>query len=441
MAPIRSIEGSVELPGSKSLSNRALLLAALAEGDCKLKNLLRSEDIEYMFGALAVLGVQVRAEPGATEVGVQGCGGHFPAAGTDGGDGATELFLGNAGTAMRPLTAAVAAAAQGTFVLDGIPRMRERPIQDLVDALKALGVDAECTLGTGCPPVRVVARGLPGGTVDVAGGVSSQFLSALLMAAPLANDDLEIRVTGGLVSKPYVELTIGLMRKFGAVVETEGAGLERIKVPGGQTYASPEEVFVEGDASSASYFMAGAAITGGTVKVVGCGSESVQGDVRLAEVLEKMGARVEWGPNSITVTGGEPQGPHGRRLRGITEDCNDIPDAAMTAAVAALFAEGPTRIENVYNWRLKETERMVAICTELRKLGAEVEEGHDFCVIHPPERLVSAEIETYDDHRMAMAFALAACQTDATVTILDPGCTRKTFPDYFDVLKSVSINY
>jgi len=439
VAPIRSIEGRVELPGSKSLSNRALLLAALSEGSCTLKNLLRSEDIEYMFSALEVLGVQVQQEPGATEVSVQGCSGSFPSAG-DEGTGATELFLGNAGTAMRPLTAAVAAAGRGRFVLDGIPRMRERPIQDLVDALKDLGVDTECTLGTGCPPVQVSAQGLPGGVVNVAGGVSSQFLSALLMAAPLATDDLEIRVTGGLVSKPYVELTIGLMRKFGAVVES-GGDLECIKVPGGQTYKSPGEVFVEGDASSASYFMTGAAITGGTVEVVGCGSESVQGDVRLAEVLEKMGAKVEWGPNSIKVTGGQPAGPHGRRLKGITEDCNDIPDAAMTMAVAALFAEGPTRIENVYNWRLKETERMVAICTELRKLGAEVEEGHDFCVIHPPEKLVSAEIETYDDHRMAMAFALAACQTDATLTILDPGCTRKTFPDYFDVLKSVTVNH
>eukprot|EP01025_Chloroclados_australasicus_P030416 TRINITY_DN3052_c0_g1_i1.p1 TRINITY_DN3052_c0_g1~~TRINITY_DN3052_c0_g1_i1.p1 ORF type:complete len:495 (+),score=51.17 TRINITY_DN3052_c0_g1_i1:56-1486(+) len=427
--PISRIEGTVKLPGSKSLSNRVLLLAALAEGETVVKNLLDSDDIRFMAGALNVLGVELKEDWGDRQMTVKGCKGKFPSKGGD-------LFLGNAGTAMRPLTAAVAAAGTGEFNLDGVPRMRERPIQDLVDGLNQLGVDAKCTLGTGCPPVRVVAKGLNAGRVELSGSVSSQYLTALLMSAPLAinssgNDKTEIVIKDTLVSEPYVDMTVKLMERFGVKVERVD-GLKRMMIPAGQTYISPGEAYVEGDASSASYFLAGAAITGGTVTVEGCGSNSLQGDVRFAEVLGLMGAEVKWTENSVTVSGA------GKTLKGIDHDCNDIPDAAMTLAVAALFAEGRTAIRNVYNWRVKETERMKAIVTELRKLGATVEEGHDYCIIDPPSQVKSnVEIETYDDHRMAMAFSLVACR-GVPVTILDPGCTKKTFPDYFEVLESVT---
>lgn len=427
IAPVTLIEGTVKLPGSKSLSNRILLLAALAEGTTNVQNLLDSEDIRYMVGALEALGVHVQADWVAGKAVVHGCAGRFPAEGA-------ELFLGNAGTAMRPLCAAVAAAGRGRFVLDGVARMRERPIADLVDGLTQLGVDAACTAGTGCPPVLVNASGLPSGTVELSGSVSSQYLTALLMAAPLATGDggVEIRITDELVSQPYVDMTVRLMERFGVKVDRLD-GLQHMRIPSGQTYVSPGEAYVEGDASSASYFLAGATITGGTITVEGCGSDSLQGDVRFAEVMGLMGAKVQWSPYSITITG-PPRG----QLHGIQHDCNDIPDAAMTLAVAALFADGPTRIENVYNWRVKETERMVAIVTECRKLGAEVEEGRDYCVITPPQGGLKSgvAIDTYDDHRMAMAFSLAACG-DVGVTINDPGCTRKTFPTYFTVFDSV----
>ena len=393
-----------------------------------MENLLDSDDIRYMVSALGALGLTLTEERAEGRCLVVGCGGRFPVAGT-------ELFLGNAGTAMRPLTAAVAAAGRGTFVLDGTARMRERPIEDLVGGLVQLGVDAECTAGTGCPPVRVRAAGLPGGTIRLSGSVSSQYLTAVLMAAPLALGDVVIEITDTLVSKPYIEMTVAVMRRFGASVECS-PDLQRFTVRGGQRYTAPATAYVEGDASSASYFLAGAAITGGTVTVEGCGSDSLQGDVRFADVMGLMGATVTWAPNSVTVTG---PGAHGGRLKGIDVDLNAMPDAAMTLAVAALFADGPTAIRNVYNWRVKETERMVAIVTELRKLGATVEEGRDYCVITPPpDGLLrqGVSIDTYDDHRMAMAFSLAACGNTA-VTINDPACTRKTFPDYFQVLASV----
>uniref|UniRef100_A0A383V5Z1 3-phosphoshikimate 1-carboxyvinyltransferase n=1 Tax=Tetradesmus obliquus TaxID=3088 RepID=A0A383V5Z1_TETOB len=426
--PIKTISGTVKLPGSKSLSNRILLLAALAEGTTVVRNLLDSDDIRYMAGALKALGIKLEENWEEGVMVVHGCGGRFPA---DGG----ELFLGNAGTAMRPLTAAVAAAGRGKFVLDGVARMRERPIQDLVDGLVQLGVDAKCSMGTGCPPVEINAQGLPSGKVQLSGSVSSQYLTALLMAAPLAtgSEGIEIVITDELVSQPYVDMTVKLMERFGVVVQ-QLDGLTHMKIPPGQTYKSPGEAYVEGDASSASYFLAGATITGGTVTVEGCGSDSLQGDKRFAEVMGLMGAKVEWSPYSITITGPKA---FGQPLKGIDHDCNDIPDAAMTLAVAALFAEGQTAIRNVYNWRVKETERMVAIVTELGKLGAQVEEGRDYCVITPPAQLKSGvAIDTYDDHRMAMAFSLAACG-DVAVTINDPGCTRKTFPTYFQVFEGV----
>jgi len=429
LAPISGFYGTVTLPGSKSLSNRVLLLAALCKGDTVIRNLLVSDDITYMKNALTSLGVPLSASAGdPSTVTVTGCGGAWPAS-------SANLFLGNAGTAMRPLTAALATSMEyGTYILDGTPRMRERPIDDLVDALSMLGAQVTCS-DSGCPPVVIntTTAGLPGGTTRVSGQISSQYLSALLMAAPLATSEVVIEVTDELVSKPYVSMTIKLMKQFGVTVEAND-DMSRFVIPTGQSYASPGEAFVEGDASSASYFLAGAAITGGTVTVVGCGSDSLQGDIRFAEVLEQMGATVTWTANSITVSR-SPDKP----LRGVDVDCGDIPDAAMTLAVAALFAQGRTTIRNVYNWRVKETERMVAITTELRKLGAIVEEGSDSCVITPPANGIikpNVAVETYDDHRMAMAFALAACGKEA-VDICDPGCTAKTFPAYFDQLESL----
>nr|WOK84200.1 mutant 3-phosphoshikimate 1-carboxyvinyltransferase [Zea mays] len=433
LQPIKEISGTVKLPGSKSLSNRILLLAALSEGTTVVDNLLNSEDVHYMLGALRTLGLSVEADKAAKRAVVVGCGGKFP---VEDSKEEVQLFLGNAGTAMRPLTAAVTAAGgNATYVLDGVSRMRERPIGDLVVGLKQLGADVDCFLGTDCPPVRVNGiGGLPGGKVKLSGSISSQYLSALLMAAPLALGDVEIEIIDKLISIPYVEMTLRLMERFGVKAEHSDSW-DRFYIKGGQKYKSPKNAYVEGDASSASYFLAGAAITGGTVTVEGCGTTSLQGDVKFAEVLEMMGARVTWTETSVTVTG-PPREPFGRKhLKAIDVNMNKMPDVAMTLAVVALFADGPTAIRDVASWRVKETERMVAIRTELTKLGASVEEGPDYCIITPPEKLNVTAIDTYDDHRMAMAFSLAAC-AEVPVAIRDPGCTRKTFPDYFDVLST-----
>ncbi|KAK6140993.1 hypothetical protein DH2020_025260 [Rehmannia glutinosa] len=435
LQPIKEISGNVKLPGSKSLSNRILLLAALSEGTTVVDNLLNSDDIHYMLGALRTLGLNVEEDKSNQRAIVEGCGGLFPV--SKEAKDEIQLFLGNAGTAMRPLTAAVTAAGgNSSFVLDGVPRMRERPIGDLVTGLKQLGAEINCFLGTNCPPVRVVGKGgLPGGKVKLSGSISSQYLTALLMAAPLALGDVEIEIIDKLISVPYVEMTLKLMERFGVFVEHTDSW-DRFLVRGGQKYKSPGNAYVEGDASSASYFLAGAAITGGTITVEGCGTSSLQGDVKFAEVLEKMGAEVTWTENSVTVKG--PSRDSARKhLRAIDINMNKMPDVAMTLAVVALFADGPTAIRDVASWRVKETERMIAICTELRKLGATVEEGPDYCIINPPEKLNVTAIDTYDDHRMAMAFSLAAC-ADVPVTIRDPGCTRKTFPNYFDVLATFS---
>ncbi|KAH7447562.1 hypothetical protein KP509_01G111800 [Ceratopteris richardii] len=388
-----------------------------------------------MVGALKTLGLDVQEDWETNQATIVGCGGKFPV-------GATEqpvlLFLGNAGTAMRPLTAVVTAAGgRASYTLDGVPRMRERPIGDLVDGLKQLGADVDCILDTRCPPVIVKsAGGLPGGKVKLSGAISSQYLTALLMATPLALGDVEIEIVDKLVSIPYVDMTLKLMERFGVKVVRDD-DWQKFFVKGGQTYKSPGHAYVEGDASSASYFLAGAAITGGKVTVEGCGTSSLQGDVKFAEVLEKMGAKVEWTEHSVTVTGAPIDASSGKRLRGIDVNMNSMPDVAMTLAVVALFADGVTAIRDVANWRVKETERMVAICTELQKLGADVVEGPDYCVITPPKSVKSTAIDTYDDHRMAMAFSLAACE-NVPIVINDPGCTRKTFPDYFDVFESMA---
>lgn len=432
VAPIKSLDGTVTLPGSKSLSNRCLLLAALSEGKTRVDNLLESDDIRYMLEALDKLQVPLERHS-AESVTVTGQAGpiNSPAP-----EEVCELFLGNAGTAMRPLAAALC-MGKGKFILDGVSRMRERPIADLIDGLKQLGADVSCVVETGCPPVTINANGMKGGSASISGKMSSQFLSSLLMAAPVIDGDVTISIKDELISAPYVALTIGLMKKFGVNVEIEGKmdAAPSFHIAATEKYKSPGSILVEGDASSASYFIAGAAITGGTVTVRGCGSASVQGDVAFAHVMEQMGATVTWAPESITVTR-DPS----IQLKGVDVDCGKIPDAAMTLAVAALFAQGPTTIRNVYSWRLKETERMKAIVAECTKLGAKVEEFEDYCIIHPPANNKINDnvlIETYDDHRMAMTFSLAACG-GVNVIINDPGCTAKTFPTYFDMLESIA---
>ena len=414
LSPIQKISGSVVLPGSKSLSNRILLLSMLAEGKTEIQNLLDSDDVRRMVEALETLGIQLEENRAENLITVSGTSGIIPVK-------EATLMLGNAGTAIRPLTAAMT-LGHGRFVLDGVQRMRERPIIDLINGLSQLGANLRCINGTDCPPVEVIADGLPGGITRLSGAISSQYLTAILLAAPYADKEVQIEITDKLVSVPYVEMTLRLMQSFGVSVNHEKFRLFHIPR---QTYRSPGNIFVEGDASSASYFLAGAAITKGTVTVKGCGTDSLQGDARFAEVLEKMGAKVEWEPQQVKLTGNS--------LNGIDVDMNQMPDAAMTLAVAALFASGPTAIRNIYNWRVKETERLQAVSTELRKLGAEVEEGYDYLVIQPPEQIRKAEIDTYDDHRMAMAFSLAACG-ESPMTINNPGCVSKTFPDYFEVL-------
>ncbi|WP_337843495.1 3-phosphoshikimate 1-carboxyvinyltransferase [Rheinheimera sp.] len=419
LEPIAKVEGVVHLPGSKSISNRALLLAALASGTTRISNLLDSDDIRHMLTALTALGVQYQLSDDKTCCEVQGLGGVFqhPAA--------LELFLGNAGTAMRPLTAALA-VSNVDVTLTGEPRMYERPIGHLVDALVQWQADIDYLGEKEYPPLRIRGKALQGGAVRIDGSVSSQFLTAVLMTAPLLQGDSSIEIIGELVSKPYIDITLALMARFGVTVDNQN--YQRFVVKGNQQYQSPGDFLVEGDASSASYFLAAAAIKGGTIKVTGIGKNAVQGDIHFADALEAMGATVEWGFDYISVTRNQ--------LKGIDRDYNAIPDAAMTIATTALFAEGPTVIRNVYNWRVKETDRLAAMATELRKVGAEVEEGHDYIRIVPSAQLKHASIATYNDHRMAMCFSLVSL-SDTAVTIEDPDCTRKTFPQYFEVFNSL----
>lgn len=420
LKPISKIEGEVNLPGSKSLSNRALLLAALAKGTSKITNLLESDDTRHMLNALKKLGVQYTLSEDKTECVVEGNGGIFTHTEE------IELFLGNAGTAMRPLCAALC-LGEGTYRLTGEPRMEERPIGHLVDALREAGAAITYEKNDGYPPLTIDAHGLHGGEVEIDGAISSQFLTALLMAAPLIANDTTIKIKGELVSKPYIDITLDIMKHFG--VEVINNDYKTFYVKGEQSYTAVESFMVEGDASSASYFMAAAAIKGGTVKVTGIGKHSIQGDIRFADVLEKMGAKVEWGDTYIAVSRSE--------LNAIDMDFNHIPDAAMTIATTALFAKGTTTLRNIYNWRVKETDRLFAMATELRKVGAEVVEGEDYLQITPPSQLKHAAIDTYDDHRMAMCFSLLALDP-VSVTINEPECTAKTFPTYFEVLENIS---
>ena len=411
-----SARGTVRLPGSKSISNRVLLLAALAQGETELHDVLVSDDTARMLDALVLLGVGVdRSVPGVVRV--RGIGGAPKIK-------QAELFLGNAGTAFRSLTA-VLALSRGDYRLSGVPRMHERPIGDLVDALRELGAEVEYLGNAGFPPLHIRPGALrSGGVVRVRGDVSSQFLTGLLMALPLTGEATTVEVVGELISRPYIEITLGAMARFGVQIEREG--WQRFHLPAGAAYRSPGRYAVEGDASSASYFLALGALGGGPLRVEGVGSDSLQGDVLFAQALAAMGARISMGPNWI-----EAAAPLGGRLLGVDLDCNHIPDAAMTLAAAALFADGMTTLRNIASWRVKETDRIAAMACELRKFGATVDEGADFIRVIPPGRFVSpaAGVETYDDHRVAMCFSLAAFA--GAVRINDPECVGKTFPDYF----------
>lgn len=419
LTPVKRVSGEVKLPGSKSLSNRALLLAALSPTETKLLNLLRSEDTERMVDALTQLGVSITLSRDWQKCSVRGNNGLF----NEPND--TRFFLGNAGTAIRPLTS-ILALMRGDFVVDGDEYMRERPISHLVDALRELGAKISYLGAEGCPPIKVSGGNIRGGKVNIRGDISSQYLTSLLLSLPLAEKDSEITVIGEQVSKPYLDLTLDIMEKFGVLAHHENH--QKFEVAGRQSYESPGTYLIEGDASSASYFFAAAAILGGTVRVKGLGINSIQGDIEFLDVIEKMGAVVNKNEEWIEVSKGE--------LVGIDMDLNHIPDAAMTIASMALFAEGRTSIRNIYNWRVKETDRMFAMSTELRKLGATVETGDDFIIIDPPEKINSCSIDTYGDHRIAMAFSLASL-SDAHIVINNPECTAKTFPDYFDVFASI----
>lgn len=431
LPPLQGASGTVTLPGSKSISNRVLLLAAMSEGTTAIHDLLDSDDTRVMLIALRALGCKVR-EDGAT-VHITGLGGHLP-------NPAAKLFLGNAGTAMRPLTAALAVLG-GDFELSGVPRMHERPIGDLVDALRQLGCSIDYLGNDGFPPLHIGAPSLKlEAPIQVRGDVSSQFLTALLMALPLvAKQDIVIEVVGELISRPYIEITLNLLARFGVTVQRDG--WQRFTIPAGAQMRSPGSLHVEADASSASYFIALGAIATGTggqngIRVQGVGADSIQGDIRFMEAAQMMGATIQSGPNWLHIERGAWP------LKAIDLDCNHIPDAAMTLAVMALYAEGTTTLRNIASWRVKETDRIAAMATELRKLGAAVVEGADFIQVTPPatkDAWTTGSIHTYDDHRVAMCFSLAAFNpAKLPIRIEDPKCVAKTFPDYFEALFSVA---
>jgi 3-phosphoshikimate 1-carboxyvinyltransferase len=428
LPPARHAKGDVTLPGSKSISNRVLLSAALSEGPTRIVGLLDSGDTQVMLAGLRLLGIRID-QLSSSSVCVHGVG-EFPVK-------AAKLFLGNAGTAFRPMTAALAMMG-GDYELSGVPRMHERPIGDLVDGLNDWGARIEYLGQNGYPPLRIHPAGNLVDKIRVPGAVSSQFLTAVLMAAPLAvkhlGQPLTIEVVGELISRPYIELTLNLMGRFGVNVERLGA--ERFVVHPGAQYRSPGEIFVEGDASSASYFLAMGAIGGGPINVLGLGKGSIQGDIAFADCLEKMGANVKRSVESIEVSGVTVS--KGEKLKAFEADFNLIPDAAMTAAALALFADGPCLLKNIGSWRVKETDRIHAMHTELSKVGAKVESGADWLRVEPVHagRWQDAVIDTYDDHRMAMCLSLAAF-SPAKIRIMDPGCVSKTFPRYFDVYREL----
>ncbi|BCJ85405.1 3-phosphoshikimate 1-carboxyvinyltransferase [Effusibacillus dendaii] len=414
----KPLNATVEIPGSKSITNRALLIAALAEGRSVLRNVLFSDDSHYFMRCLQTIGYQLEIDETSRTVAVTGTGGQIPKH-----EGLLELFVGNAGTAARFLTAFVSLAEQGSFRIDGIPRMRQRPIQDLIDALQTLGVRIESEQQTGCPPVRIEAKGLQGGRVSIPGNKSSQYLSAILLTAPYAKNPVDIEVSGELLSAPYIDMTKRMMEQFGVHVERTGNASYRVS---NQMYQRREYI-IEPDASGASYFLAAPAIAGGKVKITNLTQNSLQGDAKFAGLLEQMGCTVRWGADFIEV-----EKKDGQVLTGIDVDLNEMSDTTMTLAAVAPFASSPTTIRNIGHIRIKETDRIHAVVTELRKLGVTVEEWEDGMRIEPAKQLTPAAIDTYDDHRMAMAFSLFGLTIEG-LEIKDPGCVSKTFPNFFDV--------
>lgn len=419
---ITKAAGIATIPGSKSISNRILLLAAMTEGDTVIHNLLKSDDTERMLEALALLGIEVTLlNEDTRSFRVTGTGHGFP-------NKKADLFLGNAGTAFRSLTAAVAING-GEYTLSGIPRMHERPIKDLVDALTALGFQIEYLGNEGYPPLRIGQGNLTSHQVSIKGDVSSQYLTALLITLPLLKAKIEIVIDGELISKPYIEITLILLRAFG--VEIQHDDYQHFFIPDNAEFKTPGEFYVEGDASSASYYL-GLGMLAGPLTIKGVGTSSIQGDIRFIDALELMGAIVEWRENEVIVSP-----PKDGVIKGIDLDCNHIPDAAMTLATLAVFANQKTTLRNIGSWRVKETDRLHAMATELTKLGVMVEESAESLVIYPQETLISnVEIETYDDHRMAMAFSLLALKEP--LIILDPKCVDKTFPTYFELFQKIT---
>lgn len=413
LSPASHADGRITLPGSKSISNRTLLLAALASGNTEIRDVLASDDTARMLESLTKLGVKLD-QIGEHDWRVHGCAGNFD-------NKQADLFLGNAGTAFRPLTAALA-FSNGDYQLSGVARMHERPIGDLVDALQQAGANISYLGQPGFPPLKIApAQADLSVPIKIRGDVSSQFLTALLMALPLSKQQASIQVVGELISKPYIEITLNLMAKFGVQVARDG--WQRFTIAANSVYTSPGQLCVEGDASSASYFLA-AGVMAGSVTVDGIGQHSIQGDVRFAEALSLMGGEISYGENHITAK-------KANKIKAIDLDCNHIPDAAMTLAILALFADGTSTLRNIASWRVKETDRLTAMATELRKVGASVVEGSDYLQITPPTAIkANAVIDTYDDHRMAMCFSLVSL-AGVPITINDPACVNKTFPDYF----------
>ncbi|QCI23850.1 3-phosphoshikimate 1-carboxyvinyltransferase [Buchnera aphidicola (Macrosiphoniella sanborni)] len=421
LKPVSYVNGTVYLPGSKSISNRALLISSMAKGTTKLTNLLHSDDTHYMLDALIKLGINYSLSDDKKTCYVEGIGQSFFLSKS------VSLYLGNAGTAIRPLLAVLSLKKNDVF-LHGEDRMHERPIKDLVDALQQGGADIEYQKNVGYPPIRTKG-GFIGGSIILNSNISSQFLTSLLMSAPLALKDTTIFIKQDLISKPYIDITLSLIKSFGVNITHDSYRIFYIK--GKQSYTTPGEYKIEGDASSASYFLASAAIKGGTVKVVGIGKKSIQGDINFAHVLEKMGAKILWEDYSITCIR--------NTLTAINLDMNHIPDSAMTIAIVALFAQGTTTIRNIYNWRVKETDRLSAMSIELKKIGAIVKEGKDFLSISPPQVFQYSNINTYNDHRIAMCFSLI-CLSGIGVNILNPSCVSKTFPNYFKEFLSICNN-
>jgi 3-phosphoshikimate 1-carboxyvinyltransferase len=416
---VQSVSGQVTLPGSKSITNRILLLSAIADGTTTIIGPLVSDDTLHMIDALKKLQVDLTQKDNG-DILIHGTRGNFK-------NKSAEIFLGNAGTAFRPLTAALS-FSKGQYTLSGLPRMHERPIKDLVDALLQLNADITYLDQEGYPPLKISPSEIMiNGPIKIRGDISSQFLTSLLMAMPLTKKEVVIEIVGDLISKPYIDITLNLMARFG--IHVKKIDWKHFVIPGSSSYVSPGEIFVEGDASSASYFLAAGALAG-DIEVKGIGRNSIQGDVKFAEALVLMGADINILEASIQIK-------KVAALQAINLDCNHIPDAAMTLAVLALFAKGTTKLLNIGSWRVKETDRIKAMANELRKLGAAVTEGNDFIEITPPLKIKEhVEIDTYDDHRMAMCFSLVSLR-NIPITINDPACVNKTFPTYFEVLESI----